>query len=296
MSDTQQQLLRKDPDFHPLQEGSAHMEEQWQEVCDQVLETLSKVPVHEKPPTEQTLFQTQWDFYQAGGDPKAIERMFVALVPYVGSLILKFKKTARYISKEQRDRMAQEVALRVTSQYLKRPGFYIDASFAGYAKWKILEVTGEADDFERAEQIDPVTLKKKKMPLLSLNALIDSTKGKETSIEELQESLQFTNLGGDTTTGVISTELRADQSIQGVMAIVNTLLSFIDDHSKGYQWYRDRLYIITSLHVLFSGGVSEYEKYKAFAPSTKLLTLVEETSREIMNFLRELASQPNEEY
>ena len=296
MSDIQQDLLRKDPDFYPLS-SSPHKAEEWKEVCDQVLETLSKVPVHEKPATEQALFEAQWQFYEAEGDPKAIEKMFTTMVPYISSLILKFKKNTRYISRENLTQMAQEVALRVTSQYLKRPGFLIDASFAGYAKWKILEVTGEADDFERAEQIDPVTKEKKKMPLLSLNSLIDSAKGKGTSIEDLQETLNFVNLGGDTVASATTTEMRIDETIQGIMAIVNTLLHFIEEHSDGfYDKYKSMLYATTSLHVLFSGGVSDYEKFKKNAPSTKLLTLVEETSREILQFLRESSSERIEDY
>jgi len=285
-----QKTLREDPDFNPLGDDNHEEFPEWQQVCDSTLQVLDSVDISDKPPTEQELFKYQYEFYAQYGDREATEKMFHTLANYSGSLILKVKKSTRYISKENLKDMAQEVALRVVSQYLKRPGFIINGSFAGFIKWKILEVTGEADDFERAEQIDPVTKKKKKMPLLSLNSLVDKAKGQETSIEDLQESLHFTNIGSPTQQGLLTTEMRIDESIAGIMNIVNTSLRFIDDKAQtDAEAYRDKLYVVTCLHALFSGGVDAYQKFQKYAPTTKVLTLVEETSKEIMYLLREMA-------
>jgi len=289
---TLQKTLREDPDFNPL--GITDIEDypEWRELCDAILRDLDKVDVASKPPTEQELFKYQYQFYSEYGDPHATDRMFNIISSYAGSLILKVKKTSRYISKDILHDMAQEVALRVVSQYLKRPGFVIQGSFAGYIKWKIIEVTGEADDFERAVQIDPVTKKEKKMPLLSLNSLVDKAKGQETSIEDLQESLHFTNLGAPNQQGILTTETRIDQSVEGIMSIVRIATQFLHDKAQSnLQSFRDRLYIVLALHALFSGGMDNYHKLQQFAPNTKVLTLTEETVKEILELLRDLGER-----
>ena len=290
--------LRDDPEFNPLTTSEAHTDAhpQWLELCEATLRELEEVDVESKPPTERELFGYQHDFYAHQGDQDAIRDMFKTLASYSGSLILKVKKSTRYLNKSQLKDMSQEVALRVVSQYLKRPGFIINGSFAGYIKWKILEVTGEADDFERAEQIDPITKKKKKMPLLSLNNLVDKARGQETSIEDLQESLNFVNMGAPTTTGLVTNDLRAQESIDGIMRIVSTTLQFIDEKAlNNSRSFRDRLYVVTALHTLFDSGLPSYEKYQRHAPNTKIMRLLEMTSAEIIQLLRS-SSGGDEDY
>lgn len=287
-----QKTLKEDPEFNPLATTDHETYPEWQQVCEATLEDLKKVDVESKPKTEQELFNYQYQFYAEYGDVEATDKMFNILSSYAGSLILKVKKTSRYINKEKLRDMAQEVALRVISQYLKRPGFVITGSFAGYIKWKVIEVTGEADDFERAVQIDPVTKQEKKMPLLSLNSLIDKAKGQETSIEDLQESLHFTNMGAPTQQGLLTTEARIDQSIDGIMNVVRIGMKFIDDKATSpIQSHRDRLYMVLALHALFSGGMNNYQRIQRFAPNTKILTLVEETVKEILSLLRDLSER-----
>ncbi len=291
MEDIQREL-RDNPDFNPLGEDNQEIFPEWQRVCEETLLILDDVDVDSKPATERELFGHQYDFYARYGDKLATEAMFHTIASYSGSLILKVKKSSRYISKDKLKDMAREVSLRVISQYLKRPGFIIKGSFAGFIKWKILEVTGEADDFERADQIDPVTKKKKKMPLLSLNSLVDKARGQETAIEDLQESLNFVNMGAPAEQGVVTTEMRMTESVSGIMNIVSTTLRFIDDRAlTDADAFRDKLYVTTSLHSLFSGGVENYQKYQRYAPNTKVLMLAEETSKEIMELLRSTSSR-----
>ncbi|MCA1800443.1 MAG: hypothetical protein LC687_04110 [Actinobacteria bacterium] len=291
-----QKALREHPDFNPLGDDNSEFPE-WQHVCEETLRTLDDVDVDSKPPTERELFRYQYEYYSKYGDREATEKMFHTIASYSGSLILKVKKSSRYISKDKLRDMAREVSLRVVSQYLKRPGFIIKGSFAGFIKWKILEVTGEADDFERADQIDPVTKRKKKMPLLSLNSLVDKARGQETSIEDLQESLHFVNIGAPVEAGVLTTEMRMSESVSGIMNIVSTAMRFIDDRAiSDESAYLDKLYATTALHTLFSGGIENYQKYQKYAPNTKVLTIVEETSKEIMDLLRSSMQREEEEY
>lgn len=271
--------------------------ENWIQVCKQLVSDLEEVPTHEKPKTEQELFSYQLDFYKNNGDISALEKLFIGMVPYAGSLILKFKKHRNFITKSALKDMSFEVALRVIDQYLNRPGFTIGASFGGYIKWKILEVTGEADDFERAKQIDPATGKPKIMPLLSLNAIMDSASGKDVALEDLQEKLNFKYLGGANANWYIKFDsLYEDQAILGVMKIVDTLIGFIEDDTgeNDYKTYAYKLFATLSLHVLFSSGLSSYQKMLEYSPSSKLSFYIDESVKEIGSFLRDTSKTGEE--
>ena len=271
--------------------------EKWTYVCKQLVADLQEIPVHEKPATEQELFSHQLDFYKNEGDLQALEKMFICMVPYAGSLILKFKKHRNFITKKALKDMSFEVAFRVIDQFLNRPGFTIGASFAGYIKWKILEVTGEADDFERAKQIDPTTGLSKVMPLLSLNAIMDSASGKDVALEDLQEKLNFKYLGGSNANWYMKFDsLYEDQTILGVMKIVDTLLGFLEDDTgdNDYKTYNYKLFATLAIQVLFSSGMGPYQRFLEYSPSTKLSFYIDESIKEVASFLRDTGQTGDE--
>lgn len=276
----------------PLWEGE-EITEDWIYTCQETVEELEKIPVSTKPPTERECFKHQLAFYKGYGTSESLEHLFITTIPYASSLILKFKKHRNFISRERLKNMAYEVALRVVEQYLRRPGFVIGASFAGYIKWKILEVTGEADDLERAKQTDPITGKQRVMPLLSLNSIIEATRGKEVSLEELQEKLNFTHIGGAPVQWYNRFDtLHADQTITGVINIIKTLQCFMqnDPLLSSYRKYAAQLFVFISMHVLFTSGIDAFHKITAHAPTTKLRLLLDETVEEIFSFLKESAA------
>lgn len=289
-ADALRQDLKEDPSFYPLlDEMKSEREEDWAYLCQHTLEELDLVPVETKPLTEQKLFEAQRRFYANRGDDVAIADMFSIMIPYASSLILKNKKNSRFIDKAVLHTMAREVSLRVSSQFLRRPGFNIQASFGGYIKWKILEVTGEADDFERTDQIDPTTKRKKKIPLLSLNAITDKARHTEASLEDLQESLSFTNLGNaPIDRRAMSTDLQKAEVVNGILRIVDSAIAFIEHNADNdMEAYLDTLFTVTALHSLFAHGIRAYTDYRAYAPSVRIGRLVDETTHEVLKHLLE---------
>lgn len=286
-------VLKDAEDFYPLREEGHELDQTWDVLCEHTIDELSEVPVDTKPATEQALFKCQSLFYKERGSDEAIGEMFQTMIPYASSLILKTKRNSRFITKEALHTMASEVSLRVCSQFLRRPGFTIKASFAGYIKWKILEVTGEADDFERADQLDPLTKKRKKMPLLSLSALTDRMRDNETSIEDMQEKLGFVSVGGaPVERGVMTPSLKEDQVVSGVVQIINTLFSVLNQNAKtDMHAYRDTLYTATALYILIAYGIQAYTSYRVHCPTVRLGRQVDATTQEIAEFLRDSAGE-----
>jgi hypothetical protein len=270
--------------------GEIQKSKNWDLLCENTVKDLNKISLDSKPPTERDCFKYQLEFYQEKGHSRALEKLFLILVPYARSLILKFKKYRNFFSKEDLKDMSHEVALRVIEQFLKRPGFVIEASFAGYIKWKILEVTGESDGFERAKQTDPITGKQKIMPLLSLNSLLESSKNTDVSIEDLQKELNFTHVGGIPVTGYNQFEtLHIEQTVTGVMNIVKTVLQFLENNNAEdkYKVYQYQLFSLMAFHVLFKGGIENFYKFSEFSSSPKLRFILDESVTEIYTFLKE---------
>ena len=281
--------LKSDQDFNPLCDAG-YREDDWTKICGYALDILYKVPVETKPKTEQQLFNIQLSFYEKNGCKHELQNLYSLMFSYTQSLILRFKKNGRYIDRDKLEDMSHEVCLKVISQFIDRPGFLIEGSFAGYIKWKILEVTGEADDFEKAKQLDPKTKTYKKIPLISLNSVLDSTRLQESSLESLQEKLHFKFLGS----GYGSEEdksfldIRSKEVVEGVLKVIKVLREYIsysaNDDLEYYTW---DFYTATSLYVLFKHGLKEYHTWMSYAPDATIRNLLECTLMEICAFLND---------
>lgn len=138
-----------------------------------------------KPPTEVRLSELQAQYLTTRDaknptDSEFYQQMFVELMPYIRSLILKQTTGKVYLPPEVVQDAVVEVAIKFMELY-KRPDFKIASSFAGYIHLKILETLYGAK-------------KIKDDAVLSLNSLVDATTSRGTELGELADTLKFTLL------------------------------------------------------------------------------------------------------
>ena len=133
-----------------------------------------------KPITEIKLEELQHKFLE-NRNIRFVPLIYDELYPYTRSLLLKFIKNKIFLPPEVISDTTKDVCLLIIDKYRTRPDFKIEASFAGYLKYKILEVL-YAPQKVWEEQCG------------SLNAVISSdkkNKEKNTELSELSETLKF---------------------------------------------------------------------------------------------------------
>ncbi len=134
-----------------------------------------------KPATEVLLSDLQTQYLE-NRELIYYQKMFEEMVKYCRSLVLKTIKGKTYLNPDHVQEVALESTMRLMAQYQK-PAFVINASFAGYLQFKILEVLYNTKTIQ-----DDMTM--------SLNHLVENSSraGHAVELEDLAESLNFTYL------------------------------------------------------------------------------------------------------
>lgn len=133
-----------------------------------------------KPATEIALEELQNRFLK-DRDLRILAEMYQELWPYVRSLLLKFIKNKIFLPPEMVSDTSKDICLLILDKYRTKPDFKIESSFAGYLKFKIIEIL-YAPQKVWEEQCG------------SLNTLLSGDKkdkGKTTEVGELSETLKF---------------------------------------------------------------------------------------------------------
>jgi hypothetical protein len=95
-----------------------------------------------KPQIEKDLTEVQRKYFKEKDENKKHllwQEMFSLVQKYGRSLILKKKKGGRFVDPETIEDQSIQVALAFMSQYIYRPEFHVEVSFAGMMNGKVLE-------------------------------------------------------------------------------------------------------------------------------------------------------------
>jgi hypothetical protein len=95
-----------------------------------------------KPQIEKDLTEVQRKYFKEKDPAKKHilwQEMFSLVQKYGRSLILKKKKGGRFVDPETIEDQSIQVALAFMSQYIYRPDFHVEVSFAGMMNGKVLE-------------------------------------------------------------------------------------------------------------------------------------------------------------
>lgn len=107
----------------------------------------------DKPKTERVLFELQEEYLKTRND-KILLEMFEIIEKYTASLIKKKCINKFTLSASEISEKAFTAATLLLEQYLHKPEFLIDDSFAGYLNWKIREVLWKYADDEMNESLN----------------------------------------------------------------------------------------------------------------------------------------------
>jgi hypothetical protein len=176
--------------------------------------------------------------------------MYEKLFPYVRSLLLKFIKNKIYLTPETVSDVTKDVCLLILDKYRCKPDFKIDVSFAGYIKYKIMEVLYNPQKVWE-EQCG------------SLNAVLgDEEKTKKTSeVGELPEALKFSYLFPVLSACPEQQFFKADvsETLRAVWAVFVDIL-----YIKGAGYENIRKIVVTGLAILLY-----FKKFHSAIPRLK---------------------------
>lgn len=133
----------------------------------------------QKPETERRLSELQEEFL-IDRSQEIYKKMFLELLPYARSLILKKTKGKIFLHADLVDEASVEATIKFMNQYNK-PNFKIETSFAGIMGFKVLESL-YGPKIIAADSI------------ASLNAHIDTCRKSDTELGDLSESFGFAYL------------------------------------------------------------------------------------------------------
>jgi hypothetical protein len=197
----------------------------------------------EKPETEVKLEQLQKEYLRER-DGKIYQQMFLEMLPYTKSLVLKTTKGRIFIATDKVDAIAKDAVIKVMSQY-EREDFRIEKSFAGYLQFKILE-----------SMYHPRIMKEDMIGLL--NSLIEESQVHTTEMGDLPEAFDFTYLFRPTNADI--TDDPATYLFNEKKDAINSVTSVIKDVQKSTN-VLNRFHIVIGI-TQFIRKLFTYEKFK----------------------------------
>ncbi|MCF0126216.1 MAG: hypothetical protein HUJ68_10780 [Clostridia bacterium] len=110
-----------------------------------------------KPETEQECFKYQYEYFTAENQEQKSEawkKLFTTLLSYTKSLILQKLKNKVFLPEEEVYEKSLQAATAFLSCYTINYNFFVGASFAGYLKYKIIEVLYRPKNDDRTLSLD----------------------------------------------------------------------------------------------------------------------------------------------
>jgi len=138
----------------------------------------------EKPPTEVTLSALQ-EKWRINNDMKAYQEMFQIIVQYSRSIILKMTRGKKFLNPDFVFNKAIDVTIKFFEQYETNPKYWVDFSFAGLLRYKVLECLYGPKE----KKIDDI---------LSLNSYCSDELGGDKEMETMQSFLHMKPAWGST--------------------------------------------------------------------------------------------------
>jgi hypothetical protein len=228
-----------------------------------------------KPDTEISLELLQDQFLE-NRDVSYLTLIYEELFPYARSLFLKFIKNKVYLPPEVVTDATKDICNLVIDKYYNKPSFKIESSFAGYIKFKILEVL-----------YDPQKVWEEQCG--SLNAILASSNGDSrggSEVGELSEALSFDYLFPVDTANPEERFFKTDTSLL-IDSIYKVIVDvFVAQNTCDFDVYQSTL---TAMIVLltFRKGTVAVDKYKQLWKASEFTDLLSDKALlEIYNRLR----------
>lgn len=183
-----------------------------------------KEPTGPLPETEQKLRQLQDRYVAEDCTKQERDEFFMLLRSYARSIALKNIKSKNvYLSPERVDEVCTDSTLALLKQYSK-PGWRVEASFAGALQWKVREALYKPAKEEQASRI-------------SLN----KTFSEDSNSRELLDQISSSR---NPTSGNAFDIEEADNPIDSLISSVNTAMGEINEViDEAYEFLPYRLYI-----------------------------------------------------
>jgi hypothetical protein len=222
-----------------------------------------------KPATEILLSQLEAEYLEKR-DVNTYQRIFSEILPYARSLILKRTKGKIYLPPDLVEEAALESTIKYLSQY-SNPLFTTRFSFGGLLSLKILESL-YGPKIKANDQI------------LSLNAHIESGKGKDTELGDLPENYNFTYLfrpNSDSTQDPVDYLFNKDtDAIDNIITVIKDVFRAVDLHS---------FYIISLAITQFIDKSKTLDKFKSIFFTPEITEVYDLSLLEIRNRLQGVA-------
>jgi hypothetical protein len=203
-----------------------------------------------KPITEIALEKIQ-ALYLNGREPKYLIQLYEELYPYVRSLLLKFIKNKVFLQPEVVADVSKDICLLVLDKYRNKPEFKIESSFAGYVKFKIMEILYSPQKVWEERTV-------------SLNTYLSGDKkdkGKTVELGDMPETLKFDYLFPTVSANPEETFFKEDATtaISSVWTTFTDLFSAQNDTDSNT---RKVLLVSLALLIYFRKDMTSLAKFK----------------------------------
>lgn len=179
----------------------------------------------QKPKTEIELAELQ-DQYLATKDENIWRKMFDIMISYARSFVLKATKGKTFLDPDHVQAVATDAAIKIMKRYHDDKTFYIDRSFGGLLRWKVIESL--YGDYQEDNH-------------LSLNYVVSEEGGHVTELGDLQASIGFSTTSAEVSDEPILDKIMADE----LGRTVGLVLEEFDDAVDSY-----RLSLLGRLYLL----------------------------------------------
>lgn len=240
---------------------------------------------YRKPKTETMLFQLQQE-YTTTGDKDVLTKMYAILRDYAKSILKKHLPrdfTYHYSLVEEK---ANDAANLLIENYLSKPNFYIENSFAGYLQWKVKQVLWNKKT-KREEDHESLNVHIENEDS-STPELVDLTSQAENSPTSWESSTVFLNSSTNSRgveDVVLDPEVLKEDLEKGVIALIERILDTVEvEYSKHM-----KLLLIGAMCVQFSHNMQDNDAINRYYTrfGTRVKPLLEGVVLMIYRFVKE---------